>query len=112
MSLQRNQSSPILPAYYSASALIPTTSLAITQCCDYLLDSINATPSIVNNTFIDGVSYFIGTRASNTIQLFPRSEYTLSFAALVSNTSASIELTQSDYSLQVYLIDQENDTPV
>jgi hypothetical protein len=112
MSLQRNESSPILPAYYTSSNLIPTTSLAITQCCDYLLDSVNATPAIINNTFINNVSYFIGTRNSNVAKLFPRSEYTLSFEALVSRTSASINLSQSDYSLQVYLVDQENDTPL
>jgi hypothetical protein len=108
MSLQRNESSPTLPAYYTSSNLIPTTSLAITQCCDYLLDSVNATPAIINNTFINNVSYFIGTRNSNVAKLFPRSEYTLSFQALVSRASASINLSQSDYSLQVYLVDQGN----
>jgi hypothetical protein len=71
---------------------------------DKLLDSINATPLIAGNKFINDVSYFIGTKERNSIALFPRSEYTLSFNALVNKNSGSITLDQPDYSVEVYLV--------
>ena len=101
MSLQKNEVNPSLPPVYFTSSLATSQ---ITQCCTELLDSINATPTIVNNKFINNVSYFIGSNESNTIQLFPRTEYTVSFDAYVSKASASIDLIQDDYSLEVYAV--------
>jgi hypothetical protein len=94
-----------VPDYYLSSSLI-TTSNFLNQCCINLLDSVNANPPISssNTTFENDVSYFIGTRASSSLQLFPQTEYTLSFEAFVSRTSGSITLNQSDYSMEVYLI--------
>jgi hypothetical protein len=103
MSLQKNTSLPILPSYYNSSSL-SSSYLPIIQSSTTLLDSIKATPQIVNNGYINNVSYFIGTKNTNTIQLFPRVEYALSFDAIVSQASASITLAQNDYSLEVYLI--------
>jgi hypothetical protein len=103
MSLQKNEISPVLPTTYYTSSLVTTPSF-LTQCCTTLLDSITATPTIVGNTFTDNVSYFIGTRDNNAVRLFPQSEYSLQFNAFVSRTSASVELIQPDYSLEVYLV--------
>jgi hypothetical protein len=109
MSLQKNEIEPILPNYYNSSSIIPTN-FNISQCCIDLLDSVNATPPIVNGTYINNVSYFIGNRTSNSIILFPRSEYTLAFDAVVNRYSSSIELIQSDYSLEAYLVTEETST--
>jgi hypothetical protein len=103
MSLVRNELNPTLPTYYSTGSLIPTSSNAL-QTCFFLLDAVTGTPEIVDNKFIDDKSYFIGTREENSIRLFPRSEYTLAFEALVSRTTGSIELMQDDYSMEVYLV--------
>jgi hypothetical protein len=103
MSLQKNEVNPILPAYYISSSL-SSSYLPIVQSSVTALDSITATPQIVNGRYINDASYFIGTKNTNTIQVFPRVEYTLAFDATVSNTSASVALTQTDYSLEVYLV--------
>jgi hypothetical protein len=103
MSVAYDDSSPVPPQYYLTSSIV-TTNNFLTQCCTELLDSVNATPEISISTFKDDVSYFIGTKESNTILLFPNSEYTLSFEALTAKTSASIVLEQPNYSLEVYLI--------
>lgn len=107
MSLAKNQEIPSVPIYYNSSSLI-TSQSSISQCCVDLIDAINATPPISGSVFENDVSYFIGTRKTNTIELFPRSEYTLSFDAFASKTSSSIELIQSDYSMEVYLVQEED----
>ena len=94
------------PQYYLTSSLV--TNQNIKQNCYYLLDSINATPNIVLNNFENNASYFIGTKENNAISLFTGSEYTLSFNALVTRASASVELLQSDYSMEIYLVPIEN----
>ena len=103
MSLQKNEANPTLPAYYISSSL-SSSYLPIVQSSVTALDSITATPQIVTGRYINDVSYFIGTKNTNTIQVFPRVEYTLAFDAIVSNTSASVALNQTDYSLEVYLV--------
>jgi hypothetical protein len=102
MSVAKNEINPIIPTYYVTSSLV--TGSSVTQCCTDLLDSINATPEISGSTFIDNVSYFIGNKDNNSIELFPRSEYTLTLDALVTKESASYSLSQPDYSLDVYLV--------
>jgi hypothetical protein len=108
MSLQKNADTPTLPLYYISSSL-SSSYLPIVQSSTALLNAITATPQIVSSTYIDNVSYFIGTKATNTIQLFPRGEYTLAFDAIVSRASASVTLNQSDYSLEVYLVAEVSD---
>ena len=103
MSLQKNDYEPILPLYYISSSL-SSSYLPIVYSSNVLLDAITATPQIVSSSYINNVSYFIGTKTTNAIQLFPRGEYTLAFDAIVSRTSASITLNQNDYSLEVYLV--------
>lgn len=103
MSLQKNQSEPTLPAYYFSSS-VAVSSLQLTKNSNSLIDSITATPEIINNKFINNVSYFIGTKERNYVELFPRTEYTLAFSAFVSKTSGSINLIQDDYSLEIYLV--------
>ena len=104
MSLQKNETTPTLPTYYISSSL-SSSYLPITQNSVTVLDSISATPQIINGAYIDNISYFIGTKNNNTIQVFPRVEYTLAFDAAVSRTSASITLTQNDYSKFLYVVD-------
>lgn len=111
MSLSKDELTPVLPTYYYSSSLVAETqSTFLDQCCIDILNAITATPTVVSNEFIDGKSYFIGTRQSNPIELLPRTEYTLKFDAFVAKSSASIELIQDDYSLEVYLIRDESDT--
>jgi hypothetical protein len=105
MSVQPTDINPVLPNYYNSSSLVTQQNI-IQNCCTFLLDSINATPEIVDSKFKNNVSYFIGTKNNNTVSLFPRSEYTLSFKALVTKQSASLSLNQSDYSMEVYLIEE------
>jgi hypothetical protein len=104
MSLQKNQIDPMLPAYYNSSSLITR---AITSSHSDLLNAINVTPPIVSNKYVNDVSYFVGNRSLNYITLFPNSEYTLTLDAIVNRYSSSIELVQSDYSMEVYLVSQE-----
>lgn len=105
MSVAKNELNPTIPNYYNSSSLI-TNNNFITQCCDDLLNSVNATPKISssNTTFENNVSYFIGTKNTNTIEIFPNNEYSLTFDALVARSSASITLNQRDYSMEVYLV--------
>jgi len=107
MSIAREQTSTPMPDFYFSSSLSTQNSLYLKQCCSDLLDSINATPEIVNGKYENNVSYFIGTRNTNEIDLAPRSEYTLKFEAVVSKESASIEWTGADPTLEVYLIPSE-----
>ena len=104
MSLQKNQIEPTLPTYYNSSSLITTK---ITSSQVDLLDAINVTPQIVGSSYVNNVSYFIGNRSTNSLRLFPNSEYTLTFDAIANKYSGSTELAQSDYSMEVYLITQE-----
>jgi hypothetical protein len=53
-------------------------------------------------------SYFIGTKDSTSVRLFPRSEYTLAFEALVTAASSSIKWSGPDTTLEVYLIPATN----
>lgn len=105
MSIARTQANPIVPAYYYTSSLI-TNPLSLDQCCIELLDSINATPYVdsVMGIYPHSGSYFIGSKESTKVRLFPRSEYTLAFEALVTSTSASVKWKGSDTSIQVYLV--------
>jgi hypothetical protein len=109
MSLQRNATNPTIPSYYVSSSL-SSSYLPIVPSSTNLLNSVTATPQIVAGKYIDNVSYFIGTKNTNTIQLFPRGEYTITFDAIVSNISQSITLDQSDYSLEVYLVTEGDRT--
>lgn len=111
MSLQKTDAIPQPPIYFNSSSLITSNSI-ITQCCVDLLDSINATPLISASTYLNNVSYFIGNRTENSLTLFPRTEYTLAFDAFITKTSASLEVDQTDYSMEVYLVQQENSTGV
>jgi hypothetical protein len=101
MSLQNT-----IPDYYLTSSIIPESSFS-TQCCDTLLDSINATP-LVEGIWPEEnqkpISYFIGNRENNSAFLFPQSEYTFKFDSVVERTSGSVQLNQPDYSLEVYLV--------
>jgi len=107
MSLEKNSTDPTIPNYYY-SASIPTN-LTVQQSSVDLLDSIRVTVPIENNTYKSS-SYFIGTTNSSSVLLFPRTEYTLAFDALVAKRSSSVTLNQNDYSLEVYLVPQENTT--
>lgn len=110
MSVARTDFNPTLPNYYFTSSIISGNSLYLNQCCTDLLDSINATPPIVGGNYKDNVSYFIGTRDTNTVRLAPRSEYTLQFQAFVSKTSGSIEWTGADPTMEVYLVNESGST--
>jgi hypothetical protein len=103
-SLKRTDLRPTPPSeYYTASLILPGDDISL-QSCFFLLDAITATPQIEDGTFIDDVSYFIGSRESTPLRLFPRSEYTLSFEALVARATGSITLNQPDYSMDVFLV--------
>jgi hypothetical protein len=104
MSLSRNELNPTIPSYYNSASFISKDDDNALQSCFFLLDAITGTPQVVDGDYIDGKAYFIGTREENPIRLFPRSEYTLAFEALVSRVSASITFDQDDYSLEVYLV--------
>jgi hypothetical protein len=103
MSLSRTDSAIPPAPYYTASLITAETDNTL-QSCFFLLDAITGQIPIINGQFTGSVSYTIGTRETTPLELFPRSEYTLSFDALVSNTSASITLSQPDYSVDVYLV--------
>ncbi len=103
MSLARTNTATTLPIYYTSSSL-SSSYLPIIQSSDILLNSITSTPQIVNNNYINNTSYFIGTKNTNVIELFPRTEYTIKFDAIVSRASGSTTLNQSDYSVEVYLV--------
>jgi hypothetical protein len=105
MSVLPNQTNPNIPEYYFTSSVIeePTQ---LQQCCTELLDAIRFDVPISSSgtTFDENVSYFIGNKENNKIALFPRSEYTISFDALVAKTSGSYVLDQPNYSMEVYLV--------
>jgi len=106
MSLSRTDTVLPPPEYYTAS-LVSAADDDTLQSCFFLLDAITGLIPVVDGKFIDNVSYAIGTRETTPLELFPRSEYTLTFDALVSKTSGStppITLSQDDYSLEVYLV--------
>lgn len=105
MSVAKNEIIPTVPEYYSSSSI--PTNLTIIQSSNDLLDAIYVNNPIAGNTY-EASSYFIGTTISASLLLFPRTEYTLSFDALVSNASGSILLEQPNYSIEVYLVNQEN----
>lgn len=107
MSLEKNDLNPTLPPCYNSCSI--ATDLDIVQSSDDLLDAIHVNAPISASTY-QSASYFIGTTTSASVSLFPRTEYTLAFDAFVSRTSASVELIQSDYSVEVYLVPQENTT--
>lgn len=108
MSLSKNQTEPVLPNYYYSSSVY--TNLSVSRSSDVLLDSISATPEIENLAYKNGVSYFIGSTNNNTVELFPNSEYTLKLTTNFRRISGSIGLNQSDYLMEVYLINQETST--
>ena len=103
MSLNKADTTATLPTYYISSSM-SSSYLPIVQSSAILLNSVTATPQIVNNKYINNSVYFIGTKSTNVALLFPRTEYTLKFDAIVSRTSESISLIQSDYSIEVYLV--------
>lgn len=106
MSLLPNEQVDSLPQYYYSSSLV--NSSAIYKNNIDIIDGISATPTIVGANFIDNKSYFIGTSNLNFATVFPRSEYTLAFSAFASKVTGSQELSQSDYSMEVYLVSQED----
>lgn len=103
MSVSRNDINPIMPSYYLTSS--NNNYLPIKQRSNDLLDAIDAVPPIVNAAYQSN-SYFIGTKPSASVLLFPRSEYTLMFDALVSKISSSIEWSGNDATLEVYLVQE------
>ncbi len=103
MSLNKADTTATLPTYYISSSM-SSSYLPIVQSSAILLNSVTATPQIVNNKYINNSVYFIGTKSTNVALLFPRTEYTLKFDAIVSRKSESISLIQSDYSIEVYLV--------
>lgn len=104
MSVAHDAINPIAPNYYYTSSLAVNPILQ--QCCTELLDAVRVEVPISSSgtTFQNNVSYFLANKENNTILLFPQSEYTLSFEALVSKTSGSYTLNQPDYSMEVYLV--------
>lgn len=104
MSLQKNDINPQVPTYYNSSSIVVNS---FNKSPVDLLNAIGATPPIVGNAYINNVSYFIGNRGSNEITLFPQSEYTIKFDAIVNKYSGSVELIQPDYSMEVYLVPSE-----
>lgn len=106
MSVQLTDINPTPPSYYNTSSLVVQNNIKVDG-QTFLLDSINATPEITNGKFVSA-SYFIGTKNTNTVELFPRSEYTLSIKAIVRKQSASIELTQpaTSYKMEAYLVQE------
>jgi hypothetical protein len=111
MSLQKNERFPVLPNYYFSSS-ISVGSVALQKTSKNLLDAIQVQMPIDVDKFFNTSSYFIGTKSSNTFQLFPNSEYTLAFKAVVTKQSASVILNQSNYTLEVYLVKDENSSNV
>lgn len=107
MSLQKNTNTPTPPDYYLSASLAAGT-IPLIQTSNYLLNSIQVTPLIQGNKFLNNSSYFIGTTRLNTVELFPNSEYTLSFKAIVAKESASITLDQVDSSMEIYLVKDDN----
>jgi hypothetical protein len=108
-SLKRADLRPDPPDYYLTASLITPTENTALQSCFFLLDAITGTPEIVDSKFIDDVSYFIGSRETTPLELFPRSEYTLAFDALVTRFTSSVDgdpivMNQSDYSMDVFLV--------
>ena len=103
MSYQKTDIVPNLPpAYFTSSAT--TAPLNIDLVGSPLSDGILANVPISSGGYDGGVTYFIGSTDQNTIRLFPRSEYTLEFDAVVAKRSGSVELTQDEYGLDIYLV--------
>jgi virulence-associated protein VagC len=110
MSVSENQIKPTIPTYYYTSSLAPTYTF---QSSSALLSAISATPETNNGSYINNVSYFIGTSDNNFTTLFKNTEYTLSFDALVAKKSGSITLSQNSSNLYAYLVPlSESDTQV
>jgi len=103
MSINRTDINPVMPSYYLTSS--NNDYLPIKQRSNDLLDAIDAVPPIVGAAYQSN-SYFIGTKPSASVVLFPRSEYTLTFNALVSRVSASVEWSGTDASLEIYLVQE------
>lgn len=55
--------------------------------------------------YVNSNAYFFGTLETNNIELYNGNEYTLSFNALVSKQTGSYTLTQSDYAVEIYLVE-------
>jgi hypothetical protein len=105
MSVAQSEVLPTIPNYYvTASVISGSNGLSIVQNDTFLLDSINATPETVSGSYVNNVSYFIGNRDLNEIVLFPRSEYTLAFNALVTNFSGSEQWAGPTPNMEVYLV--------
>jgi hypothetical protein len=106
MSVGRTELNPVIPSNYFSSSLY--SNLQIRSGSDVLLDSLIIRPDIVSGGYANDVSYFLGNKKELQIQLFPNSEYTLKFDATVARSSASVEYTKQDTSLEVYLVGQED----
>lgn len=102
MSVDFPTKTKIPPNYYNTQSLVTTENLFTNS--NYLLDSINTIVPLNGNTYASS-SYFIGNKPNNLVTLFPRSEYTLSFDALVRKVSGSINLQQDYYNLEIYLVE-------
>jgi hypothetical protein len=104
MSIGQESLTDGLPDYYKDSSIY--TNLSLVQSSKKILDAITTVPEISSSitTYKDNVSYFIGNIKESNFQLFPNSEYTLKFDAMASNTSASIQLNQDTYDMEVYLV--------
>lgn len=109
MSISRTDPPSTPPDYYYSSSLVSGTPLNRTSV--KLLDAIESSVLISGSTFASA-SYFIGNTSNNRVELFPRSEYTLSFDAVVSRASSSVQLTQPEYIMDVYLIQESGSTGV
>ena len=113
MSIVETDVNPTVPNYYLTSSLITNANkLPVKINNTYLIDSVNATPEIVSGKYINDVSYFIGNTTTNTLSLFPRSEYTLAFDALATVTSGSIDWAGPTPSIEVYLVPTPDSTKI
>jgi len=111
MSVAYDDVNPLAPNYYYTSSLLSGVSLLpIQQCCTDLIDGIRVGVPISASGFQNTNSYFIATKETNNIELFPNSEYTLAFDAVVLKNSGSIQLEQPDYSIEVYLVAESGST--
>lgn len=103
MSVGRSDINPTMPSYYLTSST--SNYLPIKQRSNDLLNAIDAVPPIINSSY-QTPSFFIGTKPKASISLFPQSEYTLKFDAIVSKISSSVEWSGTESSLEIYLIQE------
>lgn len=107
MSIKRTDTTPVLPitnSFYLTSSVATLLPFKDTT-KNNLINSIDSTPPISSSIGYNNlISYFVGTKENNFIELFPTNEYTLGFDAVVDRTTGSILLDSNDYAMQVFLV--------